>query len=178
MKTQKRIEIADRLVYESIIRYKIQHVGETPALADLASSLGCSTSTVLMAIRRLAQSKMLTLQHEKNRPLKLMIVGSSWTPPPDFAYSAATPEPCPRNRTERTEKCRNCNRPLRDSSYSRRGLCGTCYAYKRRRGINRPKDLINIRHWCDCGQPAVEQIQTTHGSIHLCADCLALERSK
>ena len=81
--------------------------------------------------------------------------------------------------------CSNCDSPVVHVG----NLCRICYKYKKRRGVNRPKALIERAKKrncgiCECGEPARHLVKVTmnapkhtvHAVLRLCDRCRELER--
>lgn len=95
-----------------------------------------------------------------------------------YVYEKRNGRKRPRYLWDESAACHTCKRPLPEIGIRRRpkGYCLDCYKYKQRTGKPRPRHLWGIGPlgWCDCGQPAVVEIE----GMALCKRCADLENSE
>lgn len=187
MSERKSLTQSEKAVYGALVRFKSQNQGNSPSIREIKGpDTSKSISALVYTLNRL-EAKGWIRRSSDGKARRIEVVGAVWTAP-DVGEAWATTAPhnqgvdAGRHRPAVEDisdrKCKVCKRPY---AKLRCGKCMACYKYFSIHGRNRPQRLIDRQAplgWCDCGQPAVESVETELGPFLLCQSCLELEKSE
>ena len=78
------LNYSDRLgrVYSYIVRYKIDHDGNSPTIREICAACGItSTSAVNYTLEKMERAKLIRLPKAFKRARSIEVVGGKWLPP-------------------------------------------------------------------------------------------------
>lgn len=161
-----------RTVLVAVIELMLDRNGIAPTWREIQTRTGhASMASISSHMHALVRKGYL--EHEKHTGRGVQVVGARWVPPA-IDDLRITPNRPFIHAHDADERCKTCGR----REIHGNGECSRCYAYRRRNGKTRPRNLIRADApfgWCECGQGADVLIMTAHGEMPLCRSCARLE---